>query len=75
MAYLYAGLGVALLIPLMAMVQTLVSLTSLESELSSARSTQLRLIASSLSTFGHGLHLAMNSPNATTHQIDCLQIS
>ena len=60
MAYLYAGLGVALLIPLMAMVQTLVGLTSLETQLSSYRSTQLRLIASSLNTFGHGLHLAMN---------------
>jgi len=66
MAYLYAGLGVALLIPLMAMVQTLVGLTSLESELASSRSTQQRLIANSLNTFGYGLHLAMNKPNSTT---------
>lgn len=63
MAYLYAGLGVALLIPLMAMVQTLVGLTSLESEVASSRDTQLKLIASSLNTFGYGLYLAMNERN------------
>ena len=39
MAYLYAGLGVALIIPLMALVQTLVSLSSLEGEAGFAGST------------------------------------
>jgi len=68
MAYLYAGLGVALLIPLMAMVQTLVGLSSLESELASSRDTQLKLIASSLNTFGYALYLAMNDRNEKNQQ-------
>ena len=52
MAYLYAGLGVALLIPLMALVQTLVSLAS-EGEARSLRA-RLELLNLALLKFEQG---------------------
>ena len=59
MAYLYAGLGVALLIPLMALVQTLVSLASLEGEAGFLRARRLELLNLALVNFEQGLNQAM----------------
>jgi len=59
MAYLYAGLGVALIIPLMALAQTLISLTSLEGEAGFLRSRQLHLLNEALLQFERGLNQAL----------------
>jgi len=83
MAYLYAGLGIALIIPLMAMVQTLVGLTSLEAKYSGASSRQLALISASLNSFGIGLTNAMNvtgqivdkAPNLNKKSCDLLPMN
>ena len=61
MAYLYAGLGVALIIPLMALVQTLVSLAPLEGEAKFLRARRLELINLALMNFEQGLNQAMNA--------------
>ena len=59
MAYLYAGLGVALIIPLMALVQTLVSLAPLEGEAGFLRARRLELLNLALLNFEQGLNQAM----------------
>ena len=59
MAYLYAGLGVALIIPLMALVQTLVSLGSLEGEAGFLRARRLELLNQALLSLEQGLNQAM----------------
>lgn len=59
MAYLYAGLGVALIIPLMALAQTLVSLSSLEGEAGFLRARRLDLLNLALVNFEQGLNQAM----------------
>lgn len=59
MAYLYAGLGVALIIPLMALVQTLVSLAALEGEAGFLRARRLELLNLALVNFENGLNQAM----------------
>ena len=59
MAYLYAGLGVALIIPLMALVQTLVSLAPLEGEAGFLRAQRLELLNLALLKFEQGLNQAM----------------
>ena len=59
MAYLYAGLGIALIIPLMALVQTLVSLGSLEGEAGFLRARRLQLLNQALLSLEQGLNQAM----------------
>ena len=61
MAYLYAGLGVALIIPLMALVQTLVSLGSIEGEAGFLRARRLELLNLALLNLEQGLNQAMNA--------------
>ena len=61
MAYLYAALGVALIIPLMALAQTLISLASLEGEAGFLRSRRLELLNLALVNLQDGLEQAMNA--------------
>ena len=51
MAYFYAGLGVALLVPLMALMQTLISVTKLDGEGDNLAKLQDELIALEVGSF------------------------
>ena len=55
MAYFYAGLGVALLVPLMALMQTLISVTKLDGEGDDLAKLQDELIISEVSSFRNAL--------------------